>query len=56
MFLFIDMGNVWMIGDSMQADVLGAEAQGIEAILVRKPDPRAARYTDGLGGVADLVK
>ena len=48
--------DVWMIGDSMQADVIGAEAQGIEAILVRKSDPRAARYTDWLGGVADLVK
>ena len=47
--------DVWMIGDSVQADVLGAEAQGIKAVLVRKPDPRAVRYAEELGGVADLV-
>ena len=28
----------------------------IKAILVRRPDPRAARYADGLGRIADLVR
>ena len=36
--------EVWMIGDNVVADVLGAEELGIPAILVRRPDPRAARY------------
>ena len=48
--------DVWMVGDSMEADVLGAEAQGIKGILVRRPDPRAARYSDGVEGVPDLVE
>ena len=47
--------EVWMIGDSMQADVLGAEALGIKAILVRKPDPRAARYCQDLAGIVRIV-
>ena len=31
--------------------MLGAEALGIPAVLVRRPDPRAARYADSLAGV-----
>jgi len=41
----------WMIGDNVVADVLGAEAVGIPAVLVRRPDERAARYADSLAGV-----
>lgn len=33
--------TVWMIGDNLEADVLGAQAVGIPAILVRKVDERA---------------
>src|SRR5581483_6429395 len=36
--------EAWMIGDNVVADVLGAETAGIPAILVRRPDSRAARY------------
>jgi len=36
--------TVWMIGDNIEADILGAQAVGIPAILVRKEDIRAA-YT-----------
>jgi putative hydrolase of the HAD superfamily len=43
--------KVWMVGDNVVADVLGAEAVGIPAVLVRRPDPRAARYADSLAGV-----
>jgi putative hydrolase of the HAD superfamily len=46
---------VWMIGDNMEVDVLGAEACGIRSILVRRPDPRAARYSAGLAGVDALL-
>ncbi len=47
--------EAWMIGDNAVADVLGAEAVGLPAILVRRPDPRAARYRDSLAGVAELL-
>jgi ribonucleotide monophosphatase NagD (HAD superfamily) len=40
-----------MVGDNVVADVLGAEAVGVPAILVRRPDPRAERYADTLAGV-----
>jgi putative hydrolase of the HAD superfamily len=43
--------EAWMVGDNVVADVLGAEAVGIPAVLVRRPDPRAARYADSLAGV-----
>ena len=47
--------EAWMIGDNVVADVLGAETLGIPAVLVRRPDPRAARYADSLDGVAAFL-
>jgi FMN phosphatase YigB (HAD superfamily) len=47
--------EAWMIGDNVVADVLGAEALGIPAVLVRRPDPRAPRYADSLGGVESFL-
>ena len=44
-------GNVWMIGDNITADVLGAEAAGLRAILVRTEDPRANRRAASLRDV-----
>jgi len=41
-------GNVWMIGDSYRADVQGAEAAGIPAILVRRYHPDAPRFAETL--------
>lgn len=38
-------GAMWMIGDNMGADVTGAEATGIPAVLVRRPHPGAAPVT-----------
>jgi FMN phosphatase YigB (HAD superfamily) len=35
--------DVWMVGDNFVADVAGAEAVGIPAVLVRTDDPRARR-------------
>lgn len=40
--------RVWMIGDNIHADVLGAEAAGIPAILVRNIDQRAKLQFDNL--------
>jgi putative hydrolase of the HAD superfamily len=47
--------QAWMIGDNVVADVLGAQALGIPAVLVRRPDPRAARYADSLAGVPEFL-
>jgi putative hydrolase of the HAD superfamily len=47
--------ETWMVGDNVVADVLGAEAVGIPAVLVRRPDPRAARYADSLAGVEPFL-
>ncbi len=46
-----DLTEVWMIGDNINADVLGAEALGIRAILVRTKDPQAQRQADNLRDV-----
>jgi putative hydrolase of the HAD superfamily len=48
--------EAWMVGDNVVADVLGAEAVGIPAVLVRRPDPRAARYADSLAGVERFLE
>jgi putative hydrolase of the HAD superfamily len=48
--------EAWMVGDNVVADVLGAEAIGIPAVLVRRPDPRAARYADSLAGVERFLE
>lgn len=48
--------EAWMIGDNVVADVLGAEALGIPAILVRRPDPRATRYAETLAGVGGFLE
>jgi putative hydrolase of the HAD superfamily len=47
--------EAWMVGDNVVADVLGSEAVGIPAVLVRRPDPRAARYADSLAGVEEFL-
>ena len=43
--------EVWMIGDNIEADVLGAESVGLRAILVRNDSPRSARCAEGLRDV-----
>jgi putative hydrolase of the HAD superfamily len=48
-------GEVWMIGDSMHADVLGAEAVGLRAILVRSDDARALRRAESLRDVRQFI-
>jgi putative hydrolase of the HAD superfamily len=48
--------EAWMVGDNVVADVLGAEALGLPAVLVRRPDPRAARYADSLEEVERFVE
>lgn len=47
--------RVWMIGDSLNADVNGAQAEGIDAILVRSADPSAKYQAADLFGVEPIV-
>jgi len=47
--------EAWMVGDNIVADVLGAEAVGIPAVLVRRPDPRAHRYAESLASVEGFL-
>ena len=47
--------EVWMIGDSMNADILGAESVGLRAILVRSDDARAPRRAESLRGVRQFI-
>jgi putative hydrolase of the HAD superfamily len=48
--------NVWMIGDNIDADVIGAEKAGIKGILVRKEDARAARQCKSLSGITAFLE
>lgn len=48
-------GDVWMIGDNPIADVSGAEAVGIKAILVRSKHPGVKRHASDLKQVPRLI-
>lgn len=47
--------DLWMVGDSIEADVLGAARVGIPAILVRKRDRRAVRQAADLLEAAEMI-
>ena len=47
---------VWMIGDSAEADVAGAESVGIPAILVRKRRKGVERHCEDLSGISLIVE
>jgi len=49
-------GAMWMVGDNIEADVLGAQRCGIPAILVRKQDVRALHRCEDLHGVGALLE
>jgi len=46
--------RVWMVGDNPMADVEGAEAAGIPAVLVRN-EGSARRRAEGLAGAAEII-
>lgn len=47
--------GVWMIGDSITADVAGATAAGIPSILVRRHHAAAKHYCETLTEIAGVV-
>lgn len=50
-----DPDEVWMVGDNLIADVRGAEALGIPAILVRR-EGDCERRCENLHGVAEMLR
>ena len=47
--------TAWMIGDSLAADVEGAEHVGLPALLVRKQQPGARYYCESLMGIEGIL-
>jgi putative hydrolase of the HAD superfamily len=47
--------EVWMIGDNADADVAGAKAAGIPAVLVRKRREGVEPYCEDLGGIVEIL-
>lgn len=47
--------TIWMIGDNIEADVLGAQAVGIPGILVRKEDTRATYAFPDLSFISSFL-
>jgi putative hydrolase of the HAD superfamily len=48
--------NLWMVGDSHEADAREAERSGIRAILVRRDDPAIRRRAPDLRAAAVLIR
>ena len=46
----------WMVGDNPEADVRGAEAVGLSAILVRGTKGGARHNCEGLSGIVHIVE
>lgn len=46
----------WMVGDNPEADVRGAEAVGLPAILVRGQKRGARHHCEDLSGIVDIVE
>ena len=47
--------RVWMVGDSLEADYLGARQAGLDSILVRKASPEADRFLVDLTGLPSYL-
>ncbi|MFA7674264.1 MAG: HAD-IA family hydrolase [Clostridia bacterium] len=48
--------TVWMVGDSIDADIRGAEAVGINAVLIRKPRVEQVKfYSPDLTGALEII-
>jgi putative hydrolase of the HAD superfamily len=47
--------KVWMVGDNAEADVAGAKAAGIPAVLVRRRREGVEPYCEDLTGLAAII-
>ena len=50
-----NVGSIWMVGDSMEADILGAKAVGLSGILVRKFHTKAEYYCSTLHQISEII-
>ena len=50
-----EIETIWMIGDSMEADILGANAVGLSGILVRKFHAKAKYYCATLNQISEII-
>ena len=50
-----DVESIWMIGDSMESDILGADAAGLSGILVRKYHAKARYYCSTLKQLPEII-
>jgi putative hydrolase of the HAD superfamily len=48
--------EVWMVGDSFEADYAGPERFGWKSILVRQAHSQAARFSEALNGIVVVLK
>lgn len=48
--------TAWMVGDNPEADVRGAEAVGLPAILVRSQKHATRHHREGLSGIAGIIE
>ena len=47
---------IWMVGDNPQADFAGARANGLRAILARKPHPGIEPFANDLSAVEKILE
>jgi putative hydrolase of the HAD superfamily len=50
-----DIDSIWMIGDNLEADILGAQAAGLRGILVRGFHKGARYYCETLTGIPKIL-
>jgi putative hydrolase of the HAD superfamily len=48
--------QIWMVGDSVQADIAGAHAVGLRAVLVRSRHPQAAHCCETLAELPRVLR
>jgi putative hydrolase of the HAD superfamily len=51
-----EIETIWMIGDSMESDILGANAVGLSGILVRKFHTKAKYYCNTLQQISEIIE
>ena len=51
-----DMEKIWMIGDNVEIDIVGAESIGIPGILVRRFQANAMYYCETLEQISAIIK
>ena len=51
-----EIETIWMIGDNMESDILGANAVGLSGILVRKFHAKTKYYCNTLKQISEIIE